>query len=305
MQSGGFIVTMQQQLSELRALAADAQNRRTPTGLPRVFMVRGEVPEHALATVYEPMVNLILQGGKAMTIGRRTLRYDPATYFVMSVDLPAIGSVSPGKDGEPYLAISMTLDPAVIGGLLLDVPTLSSSPPPRAFDVAAVTPDLIDAWVRLFRLRQRPDEIAALAPVYEREILFRVLQGPHGALLRDIATPTTTLARINQAIRWIRDHYDQPVRVATLAAMAAMSASAFHRHFKAATTFSPLQFQKQLRLLHARLLLANGGHNATTAAFAVGYESVTQFSREYARLFGASPGKDAVRIISRQRRPGD
>jgi len=297
----GFITDMHQQLYELRSLAADAENRKTETGIPRVFMVRGEVPEHALATVYEPMINLILAGRKAMMVGNRTLRYDPATYFVMTVDLPAIGTVSSGQNGEPYLAISLTLNPEVVDGLLSDVPVPSSASVPRAFEVAPVTPDLLDAWVRLFRLRQKPDEIAALAPAYEREILFRVLQGPHGALLRDVATPTTMLARVNQTIRWVRDHYDQPLRVDALAAMAAISTSAFHRHFKEVTTLSPLQFQKKMRLLHARRLLANGGHNATAAAFAVGYESVTQFSREYARLFGASPARDAARIIGELR----
>ena len=206
-------MAMKNQLSELRALAAKAQNRRTETGIPRVAMVRGAVPEHELAAVYDPMINLILQGSKSMTVGGRTLHYDPATYFVMSIDLPAVGSVHPSKTGEPYLAVSLTLDPIVIAGLLADVPAL---PLPFAhgsgFSVAQVTDELMDAWVRMLRLMKQPGDIPALAPVYEREILYRVLQGPNGRLLRDIATPDTAMARVNLAIRHIRERFDQFVR---------------------------------------------------------------------------------------------
>ena len=294
---------MEHQLSELRSLAAGAENRKTSTGIPRVFMVRGNVPEHALATVYEPMVNLILQGGKAMTVGDRTLRYDPATYFVMSVDLPAIGAVSAGRNGEPYLAVSLALAPNIIGTLLADLPPITAAANVPGFCVAAVTPQLLDAWLRLLRLMRAPEEISALAPVYEREILFRVLQGPHGAMLRDIATPTTALARIHRAIRWIRDHFTEPMRVERLAEIAAMSLSSFHRRFKEVTKQSPVQFQKSIRLLHARLRLINGGMNATSAAFDVGYESATQFSREYTRFLGAPPAQDAARIIAAMREP--
>ena len=295
---------MDTQLNELRSLAARAQNRLTHTGIPRVAMVQGAIPEHELAAVYEPMVNLILQGSKSMTVGSQTLHYDPATYFVMSVELPAVGAVHPSASGAPYLAVSLTLDPTVVGTLLSDLPLPASPAPLLGFSVAAVTPDLLDAWVRMLRLMDRPGEIPALAPAYEREILYRVLQGPHAALLRDIATPSTALARINLAIQWIRRHFAEPLRVETLAAIAAMSPSAFHRHFKSVTALSPLQYQKRLRLLQARLLLVSGGLKASDVAFDVGYESATQFSREYARFFGAPPAKDAARIFTGLQRPG-
>lgn len=292
-------MAMKTQLTELRALASKAQNRRTETGIPRVAMVRGAVPEHELAAVYDPMINLILQGGKSMTVGGRTLHYDPATYFVMSIDLPAVGSVHPSKTGEPYLAVSLTLDPIVIAGLLADVPALPL-PSSRGigFSVATVTDELMDAWVRMLRLMKQPGDIPALAPVYEREILYRVLQGPNGRLLRDIATPDTAMARVNLAIRHIREQFDQSLRVQELAAQAGMSESAFHRHFKAATALSPLQYQKQIRLLLARKLIVSGSANVTSAAFSVGYESATQFSREYARFFGAAPSRDTARILA-------
>jgi transcriptional regulator GlxA family with amidase domain len=150
----------------------------------------------------------------------------------------------------------------------------------------------------------RPGDIPALAPAYEREILYRVLQGPHAALLRDIATPSTALARINLAIQWIRQHFAEPLRVEALAAIAAMSPSAFHRHFKSVTALSPVQFQKRIRLLQARLLLISGGLKASDVAFDVGYESATQFSREYARFFGAPPAKDVARIFRHLQQAG-
>lgn len=288
---------MDLQIQKLRQLASRAENRRTETGIPRVAMVQGEVPEHQLAAVYDPMVNLILTGSKTMTVGDRTFRYDPVTYFVMSLDLPAVGSVHPSDDGAPYLAISLTLEPAIVANLLADLhkPAAGEFYSP-GFSVAPVTPELLDAWLRMLRLMERPDEIAALAPAYEREILFRVLQGPLGWMLRDIATPDTALSRIGIAIQWIRQNFAKPLRVEILAEMAALSVSAFHRHFKAVTALSPLQYQKQVRLLHARSLLIAGEGNATSIAFGVGYESPTQFSREYARQFGMPPSRDAARL---------
>lgn len=280
---------MEQQLQELRKLASRAENRRTETGIARVDMVQGAIPEHELATVYDLMVNLILTGSKTMTVGDRSFHYDPATYFVMSVDLPAVGSVHPLDAGDPYLAISLTLDPAIVAQLLSDIPKPSGGGLyDSGFSVAPVTPELLDAWLRMMRLLDRPQEIAALAPAYEREILFRVLQGPHGWMLRDIATPDTALSRISAAIDWIKQNF---ARVEALADMAALSASAFHRHFKAVTALSPLQYQKRIRLLHARSRLIAGKGTATSIAFGVGYESSTQFSREYARLFGLPPSK--------------
>jgi AraC-like DNA-binding protein len=292
-------MAMDEQLTELRALASTARNRRTETGIPRVAMVRGAVPEHELAAVYDPMINLILQGSKSMTVGSRTLHYDPATYFVMSVDLPAVGSVHAAADGEPYLAVSLTLDPLVIAALLADLPAPAwSTTHGNGFSVAQTTPELMDAWVRMLRLMQRPADIAALAPAYEREILYRVLQGPNGRLLRDIATPDTAMARVGLAIDLMRQQFDQPLRMQDLAAHAGMSQSAFHRHFKAATALSPLQYQKQIRLLQARKLIVSGSASVTSAAFVVGYESATQFSREYARMFGAPPSRDLARIVA-------
>ena len=293
---------MDNQLNELRSLAATAENRRTETGIPRVAMVQGEIPEHMLAAVYDPMINVILQGSKSMTVGDRTLRYDPATYFVMSIELPAVGTVHPAESGEPYLAVSLTLDPVVLSALFSDLPKpanrIESNP---GFSVASMTSDLMDAWVRMLRLMGDPDAIAALAPVYEREIIFRVLQGPHGWMLREIAAPDSAMARVNMAIHWIRRDFAQPIGVERLAERASMSVSAFHRHFKAVTNLSPLQYQKRVRLLQARTLMVASAKSVMTAAYEVGYESATQFSRDYAKVFGLPPAQDANRILGRTR----
>jgi AraC-like DNA-binding protein len=261
-------------------------------------MVKGKIPEHMLAAVYDPMINVILQGSKSMTVGDRTLRYDPATYFVMSIDLPAVGSVHPAETGEPYLAVSLTLAPTVLSTLFADLPKpanrIESHP---GFSVASMTTDLMDAWVRMLRLMGDPDAIAALAPVYEREIIFRVLQGPLGWMLQEIAAPDSAMARVNLAVQWIRRDFAQPIGVERLAERASMSVSAFHRHFKAVTNLSPLQYQKRVRLLQARTLMVVNAKSVMVAAFEVGYESATQFSRDYAKVFGLPPSQDVGRIL--------
>lgn len=284
-------------LAELRRLTAHAESRRTETGIPRVAMVKGEIPEHQLAGIYEPMVNLILQGGKTLTIGSHTYRYDPVHYFVMSIDVPATGTVYPGRRGEPYLAVALTLDPNIVAALLDDLPRPGrNTSPERGYSICPMTQELLDAWLRLLRLMQHPDDIAALAPAYEREILYRVLQGPQGWMLREIALPDSMLSRVRRTIAWLRKHHARPVHVESLADLAAMSPATFHRHFKAVTAMSPIQFQKQIRLLRARQLLITGVQTASDAAYQVGYESPSQFSRDYTRFFGASPMRDAHRL---------
>jgi AraC-like DNA-binding protein len=290
-----------EQMDRLRALAAHSGNGRLETGIPRVAMVRGAIPEHELATVYEPMINLILQGSKSMTVGERTFDYDPATYFVMSVELPAIGVIRSDAAGAPYMAVALTLVPSILAELIAGLPPGCAEDHGNAFSVAAVTTELLDAWTRMLGLMASPADIAALAPAYEREILYRVLQGPHGAMLRAIAAPDSAMARLAAAITWIRRDFNLPLRVEALAARAAMSVSAFHRHFKAATSLSPVQYQKRIRLMHARTLMVAKGSSVAAAAYDVGYESATQFSREYARLFGMAPLRDAARMLAHTR----
>jgi AraC-like DNA-binding protein len=284
-------------LGEMRRLTARAENRRTETGIPGVAMVRGKIPEHQLAGVYEPMINLILQGGKTLTIGDQAFRFDPASYFVMSIDMPATGAVHQASPDKPYIGVSLTLDPTRIAALLIDLPAQNHAEGQGGgYSVCTVTPELLNAWLRLLRLIERPEDIAALAPAYEREILYRVLQGPQGWMLRDIAAPDSSLSRVRSAIQWIRRHYAQDVEVERLADLVSMSVSAFHRHFKSVTAMSPIQFQKRIRLLQARQLLISQSVSASAVAYEVGYESASQFTREYARFFGQPPARDAAQI---------
>ena len=246
--------------------------------------------------VYEPMLHFVLQGTKVLSIGDQVLQFEPATYFLVPVDLPAIGQISANVPGNPYLALSLTLDSAVVASMLTDLNDNGATRRVPDFAVATASPELIDAWLRLIRLSGRPDEIAMLAPMIEREILFRVLQGPHGDMLRQIACADSRLSHIRRALNWIRDHYVEPFQVAPLAAMVGMSVAAFYRHFRAITAMTPIQYQKRLRLLEARRLLLFEPREAAVIAFAVGYESASQFSREYARMYGMPPMRDMARF---------
>lgn len=284
-------------LRRLRALCAGAENQRTETGIPGVAMVKGEIPEHSLAMVYEPMVNIILQGSKTLYIDNHRFNYDSNVCFVMSVDMPATGKVYPDITGAPYMAVSMRLRPRVLVELLNEsragawnqFDTLREGP---AFVVAESTPALLDAFTRLLELMNHPHEIPVLAPLYEKEILYRLLQGPAAKVLLAIAIPQGAAGRIQAAVNYIKAEYKKPLTVDQLAAVAAMSTSSFHRHFKALTSHSPLQYVKRVRLLHARAALIATGCSVISAALDVGYESTTQFTREYTREFGMSPARE-------------
>ncbi|HEY2230922.1 MAG TPA: AraC family transcriptional regulator [Xanthobacteraceae bacterium] len=286
---------MQEQLSQLCRLARrHADGRRTSTPIPRVAIHQAREATRPMPGVFEPMLCVVLQGAKEVMIGERRLRYDPASYFIASLELPASGRVVEASPERPYIALTLALDREGLAALLPEVPVMADDPG-TAFAVSPVTPQLLDPWLRFLGLLDAPRDIPVLAPLLEREILYRLLQGPHGGVLRQIARADSRLCQVRNALAWIRTHYDQPLRIDALARMAGMSVASFHRHFKAATAMSPLQYQKSLRLQHARrLLIAN--EDAARAGYAVGYESASQFSREYARLFGAPPARDAVRL---------
>lgn len=283
-------------LHELRELAdRHARGRRTKTAIPRVSIARRESPTPPQPSLCKPGVLFVLQGAKSVSLGDRTLRYDPASYFVYAVETPATGHVIDASAARPYLAIGFSLDLQSIAALLVDLePAVNGD---DGFATHPVNDDLLDALRRMLRLLDRPAELPVFAPMLEREILFRLLQGPQGAKLRQFARADGHLYQIRRAIAWIRAHYDQPIQVGTLAEFAHMSNAAFHRHFKAATAMSPIQYQKQIRLLAARQLLIAEPGNAARVAFAVGYESASQFSREYARQFGSPPARDAARLL--------
>jgi AraC-like DNA-binding protein len=280
-------------MEELRGIVMRAGNRWTETGLPRVAMVRSE---GCADQVYEPMLHLVLQGTKSLSIGDQNLRFDEASYFVVPVHVPATGEVQSSGRDQPYLAVSLRLDPAIIAAIMAEMHEIGTTPSPTGFAVSEASPEMIDAWLRMMRLIDRPNEAPMLAAMIEREILFRVLIGPQGDKLREIACAESRLAQVRPAIDWLRDHFAETIQSEPLAAMTGMSVAAFYRHFKAVTSMAPIQYQKRLRLLKARRLLLFETRDVGSVGFTVGYESASQFSREYARMFGMPPGRDATRF---------
>ena len=270
--------------------------RRWASPIPRVMLMRATAPSSPAASLCEPLLYVVAQGRKRVMLADKVFDYDAAQYLVGSVDLPVTGEIREASVETPYLAMSLTLDPATLAALLLDAPPGADAPKPLAgLAVSPLTADLLDAVVRLLRLLDHPGDIAVLAPLAEREILYRLLAGPQGPMLRQIALADSRLSQIARAIGWIKRNYDRPLRIEALAEIAHMSPSSLHRHFKAVTAMSPLQFQKRLRLQEARRLVLGPHTDAASVGFAVGYGSPSQFSREYSRLFGAPPGRDAAR----------
>jgi AraC-like DNA-binding protein len=266
------------------------------TAMPHVSLIRADQPSTPTPAVYEASLCLIAQGSKRVSIGEHSVVYDAAHYLLVSVDLPLVGHVIDASPEKPYLCCKIDLDPAMLADLMVseggavqrtDLPVLGLYPS---------DPDLIDAACRLVGLLDRPETIGALAPLIEREILYRLLTGPHGPMLRHVATAGSHLNQVSRAIAAIRRRFDAPIRIDEVAAEAGMSTSSLHAHFKAITHLTPLEYQKQLRLQEARRLMLASGATASAAGFAVGYESPSQFSREYRRLFGAPPRLDIERL---------
>jgi AraC-like DNA-binding protein len=262
------------------------------TAVPGLALYRASFISEHDATIYEPSLCIIAQGAKEIIVGSEALRYDPLNSLLVSVDLPATSRVVEASLDRPCLAVRVALDLAVVAELLADNTTDLQLSSERGLATASIDPPLLDAVVRLVALLDCQQDIKALAPLIEREIVYRVLTGPQGVRLRQIASTGGPAYRIASAIRWLKEHYADPLRIESLARRVRMSPSAFHLHFRGVTAMSPLQFQKQLRLQEARRLMVAKGLDATRAAFRVGYESASQFSREYRRMFGAPPRKD-------------
>lgn len=269
------------------------------TPLPRVSLVRSCRPTDSVHAVYRPSLCIIAQGSKRVELGGRSYVYDEAKYLAVSVDLPLVGSILEASPERPYLCLVLDIDLAVLADLMLRHP---SAPGPAPFGpaigVSEVEAGLLDAAFRLVSLLDTPEDAAALAPLAEREILYRLLSGAQAPMIRRIASAEGRLGQVSRAIAWLRDNYAQPVSVERLAADVGMSPSSFHSHFKAATTMSPLQFRTRVRLQEARRMMVVEGMDAASAGFAVGYESPSQFSRDYSRLYGAPPLKDVLRLRS-------
>ncbi|WP_146876674.1 AraC family transcriptional regulator, partial [Halovibrio variabilis] len=245
----------------------------------------------------------ILQGSKRIVIGDQVVNYQAGQSFITSVELPVVGEVLESSPSTPYLALRLSLDRALVTEILCKSDSPLRMLETRGFCIDRVSDDLADAWYRLVRLTGHPDDIALIAPLIEREILYRMLRGPQGAVLRQIAGIDDRFFQIRRAITWIRQNYATTFRVEELAATANMSPSAFHRRFKATVRLSPLQYQKQIRLYEARRMLFTEPGGVTAVALSVGYESLSQFSREYSRLFGAPPARD-IRTLRQDARRG-
>jgi AraC-like DNA-binding protein len=250
-----------------------------------------------MPVVYEPSLCLAMSGRKRVLLGDASFVYDSAQYLIVSVDLPVRGMVVDARPDDPYLCLKIDLDITVLGELLLlhdaRVRRTGHASP---IAVGDIDPALQDAALRLLRLLDTPDDIAALAPLVERELLYRLLTGSQGAMLRHIATADTRLHQVSRAVTWIKDNYAGAFSIDHLAGLAGMSPSSFHAHFKGVTSFSPLQYRTQLRLLEARRLMVSEAMDAASAGFQVGYESPSQFSRDYNRAFGMPPFRDAARL---------
>jgi AraC-like DNA-binding protein len=284
------------QLAELRALIArHAAGRYRQTRIPGLLVMESHAPTEPLTAVTQPSFALVVQGAKRTSLADQTFEYGPGQYVVISLDLPVTGHVVRAAADRPFLGMGLTLDPARIAALLLDAPTAARADA-AGIAVSDATDDLLDPIVRLLRLLDRPEDIPVLAAPIEREILWRLINGAQGATIRQIGLADSRLAQIARSIRRIRTDYAESLPIVELAKTAGMSVTSFHRHFRAVTAMSPLQFQKQIRLQEARTRLIADSHDIAAVGQAVGYESPTQFNREYRRLFGAPPGRDAARL---------
>ncbi len=262
------------------------------------FQLESSAPV-ALHGVAEPILAILIQGKKEALLGEETYRYGAAQYLVVSVDLPISGFVLEATPDKPYLGFKLNLDPRQ----LCDIITTQTKPieskkenSVRGLFVSTADTPLLDCALRLTQLLDTPQDIPMLAPMIIREIYYRLLMGEQGEAVRQIATSGSKMQRIAEVIKLIKADFTKPMAVENLARQANMSASSFHHHFKEVTSMSPLQYQKQLKLLEARRLMLAENSDAANAAYQVGYESPSQFSREYSRMFGAPPRRDIERL---------
>jgi AraC-like DNA-binding protein len=266
---------------------------------PGVYLSRFENTHEPNHTVLEPCFCVIAQGAKTLTLAGEVYRYDPARYAITAVGVPIIAEIVEASPASPYLGMRVTLDPSVVASVIVESQAKPSRGEggTRAIDVSALDADLLDATVRLMRLAERSaDEYRAVAPLVVREIVYRLLVGAQGSRMRHLASTGGQAHRLVRAIDKLRNHYDKPLRIESLAKELGMSLSGFHAHFKAVTNMSPLQYQKQIRLQEARRLMVSESYDAAEAGFKVGYDDASHFNREYKRQFGEPPMRDVERL---------
>ena len=265
-----------------------------PTAVPSLALMHAAEPSEPLESVYKPSICVVAQGAKTATLADETYRYDPSTYLVTSVELPILGRIVEASPEIPYLSLKLSFDADVILDLAKEMNRQGGQPPEAGRGISVNRPSsaLLEALVRLLQLLDSPGDIPILAPLLVREILYRVMQGNQSTLLHHFGVTGSQAHNISEAIRLINRQYDRPLAVDRLAESVNMSTSAFHKHFKRVTAMSPLQYQKTVRLQEARRLILTETVQVSDAAFRVGYESPSQFSREYARMYGQPPTRD-------------
>ncbi|HYM77711.1 MAG TPA: AraC family transcriptional regulator [Candidatus Dormibacteraeota bacterium] len=270
------------------------------TEIPGVSLHRRSSPTPPCRTTYHPGVIVVAQGRKQVNIGRTSFIYDESHFLLTAVDLPIVSWVAEATEEVPCLVLSLKLDMSMVRELLSreEIHVAEASPDSPAMSIGKTTPEFLNACCRLLDLLESPQDIPFLSGLIQREIVYRILRGPEGARLRAVATLGDQSHRTAKAIAWITANYAKPLLVEELAQLASMGVSTLHHHFRALTAMSPLQYQKQLRLQAARSLMLNNGLDAASAAFAVGYESATQFNREYSRFFGQPPMRDVRALLS-------
>ncbi|MDJ0703791.1 MAG: AraC family transcriptional regulator [Leptolyngbyaceae cyanobacterium MO_188.B28] len=268
------------------------------TAIAQLEFMRESSVSAGLCDVFEPILCIVIQGKKETLLGGETYRYSAAQYIVISVDLPLNGSVVEATPDQPYLGLKLNLDSTELCDIVTQIPYNSDKKESsvRGVFVSDADEPLIDCALRLTQLLDAPRDIPFLASMIIREIYYRLLIGEQGEAVRQIATSGSNMQRIAKVIKQIKADFKEPMRVEDLAEQANMSPASFYRHFKEMTSMSPLQYQKQIRLLEARRLLLIKDIDATHAAYQVGYESPSQFSREYSRMFGAPPMRDIERL---------
>jgi len=268
------------------------------TAIPALFLFRHEAPTEPVSYMLGPNVCLIAQGRKRVVLGEEVYVYDAHQYMITSLGLPVIVQIIEASREKPYLGLRLEIDQRAMAQLMVDInlPLPKAQQASRGMAVSQVSLPLLHAFHRLMDLLDEPESIPVLAPLIQREILYRVLMGEQSLRLRQIATAGTQSHQISRAVDWLKGNFSKPLHIGDLAAYANMSTSTFHHHFRALTAMSPLQFQKWMRLNEARRLMLVEHLEAATAAFQVGYESPSQFSREYSRLFGQPPQRDITSL---------
>lgn len=268
-----------------------------PAQLPGLRVSRIDAPTQPTGTVTRPLLAIVAQGAKRTVLADRVYEYRAGQYLISTLDLPVTGQVTEASRACPFLGVGLPLDESIIAELILETdPAKPGDDPDTGIVTGDADAELVDAVVRLLRLIDSPREFAVLGPGVEREIHWRLLNGSAAAVVRKLAVSDSRASVVRRAATWITDHYDRTIRIADVADHVGVSEATLNRHFRAITAMSPLQYQKQIRLSRARARLLAAPDDIAGVGHAVGYDSPSQFNREYRRMFGVPPGQDAVRL---------